>query len=79
MSFTKNIEIDRANIDKQDSFKYMRLLAMVYVAFLMAATVMAYKLVNIWGITVPIDSIRFIAENHNHPYFNKKFYENRYH
>lgn len=53
MSFTKNIEIDRANIDKQDSFKYMRLLAMVYVAFLMAATIMAYKLVNIWGITEP--------------------------
>lgn len=34
-------------------FKYMRLLAIIYVTFLMAATVMAYKVVNIFGISEP--------------------------
>lgn len=34
-------------------FKYMTFLSMIYVTFLMAATVMAYKLVVIWGVTEP--------------------------
>lgn len=37
----------------QDYFKYMRILSMIYVTFLMSATVMAYKLVDIWGIVEP--------------------------
>ncbi len=35
----------------------MNFLAMVYVAFLMAATVMAYKIVDIWGIYEPGSTI----------------------
>ncbi|EHL31805.1 queuosine precursor transporter [Legionella drancourtii] len=53
MSFIENIKIGREFVDKQDNFKYMRLLSMIYVAFLMAATIMAYKLVDLWGITEP--------------------------
>ncbi len=47
MSFIENLN------RKQDNFKFMRLLSMIYVAFLMAATIMAYKLVDIWGVTEP--------------------------
>lgn len=53
MSFIENIKIRSEFVDKQDNFKYMRLLSMIYVAFLMAATIMAYKLVDLWGITEP--------------------------
>tara|TARA_R110000868_G_scaffold65823_1_gene196492 strand:+ start:5533 stop:6261 length:729 start_codon:yes stop_codon:yes gene_type:complete len=43
------------DISKKSSteFKYMNFLSMIYVTFLMAATVMAYKLVIIWGVTEP--------------------------
>lgn len=34
-------------------FKYMNFLSMIYITFLMAATVMAYKVVNVWHFTVP--------------------------
>jgi len=37
----------------ENSFKYMTFLSMIYVTFLMAATVMAYKIVNIWGVSEP--------------------------
>ena len=36
-----------------NQFKYMTFLSMVYVTFLMAATVMAYKVVNIGSFSVP--------------------------
>ena len=35
------------------TYKYMNLLSMIYMAFLMAATVMAYKVINVWGLTEP--------------------------
>lgn len=34
-------------------FRYMTFLSMIYVTFLMAATVMAYKIVNILGVSEP--------------------------
>lgn len=40
-------------IENISNFKYMRILAMIYITFLMAATIMAYKLVNVWGFTEP--------------------------
>lgn len=54
MSFIENIKVNSVLVDKrQGGFKYMRILSMIYVTFLMAATTMAYKLVDIWGITEP--------------------------
>ena len=35
------------------NFRYINLLSMIYISFLMAATVMAYKVVNIWGLYEP--------------------------
>ena len=40
-------------IVEQNDFKYMRILAIIYVIFLLAATVMAYKVVDLWGINQP--------------------------
>jgi len=37
----------------QPEFKYMRLMALIYMTFLLAATVCAYKIVNIWFFPEP--------------------------
>lgn len=48
----RNIAIE-GYLTSSNHFKYMRFLSIIYVTFLMAATVMAYKVVNIWGINEP--------------------------
>lgn len=45
MSFTENITKSQEFVDKQHQFKYMRLLSMIYVAFLIS---------NQWGQTALI-------------------------
>lgn len=40
-------------IYRSTPFTYMRLLAMVYMTFLMSSTIMAYKIVNIFGFNEP--------------------------
>ncbi|WP_028388746.1 queuosine precursor transporter [Legionella fairfieldensis] len=44
-------------VKQEREFKYITFLSMVYVTFLMAATVMAYKIVNIWGFSEPGSTI----------------------
>ena len=48
MSFTENITKSQEFVDKQHQFKYMRLLSMIYVAFLMARSVPGEMRQNLW-------------------------------
>jgi len=54
MTFDKKKYIGYAYPYNQSlNFKYMNFLSMIYITFLMAATVMAYKVVNIRGVAEP--------------------------
>lgn len=59
MRLIDGIKIENRLVEKEDSFKYMRILSMIYITFLMAATIMAYKLVNIGGMTQPGSTLIF--------------------
>ncbi|CEK09261.1 queuosine precursor transporter [Legionella hackeliae] len=48
-----NIEIKSKFIERLDCYRYMRILSMIYITFLMAATIMAYKLVDVFGVIEP--------------------------
>ena len=45
--------VDRRLNIQYSNFRYMNILSMTYMTFLMASTVMGYKVVNIWGIAEP--------------------------
>lgn len=54
MSLDKINYIGNAYTNNQaQNFRYMNFLSMIYITFLMAATVMAYKVVNIGGVSEP--------------------------
>jgi uncharacterized integral membrane protein (TIGR00697 family) len=52
MSFKENFNLKPPNLEFQN-FRYMRFFSIIYVTFLMAATTMAYKIVDIWGLAEP--------------------------
>ncbi|KTD33560.1 hypothetical protein Lnau_2311 [Legionella nautarum] len=54
MNFVEHQKVEfKHTSNKPDNFKYMRILSMIYITFLMAATTMSYKLVNILGVVEP--------------------------
>ncbi|MBA2652070.1 MAG: queuosine precursor transporter [Tatlockia sp.] len=76
--------MNTANPKNNREFKYIRLLAMIYITFLMAATIMAYKIVDISGISEPGSTLIYTftfflgnvyAELYGKNYANKLIWE----
>jgi uncharacterized integral membrane protein (TIGR00697 family) len=73
-----------AFLNNKEEFKYKHLLAMVYITFLMAATIMAYKIVDIKGFCEPGSTLIYTftfflgnvyTELYGHSYAKKLIWE----